>query len=142
MDKRSSFIAWVGLRVSGGISIESTNNMIPTAPSNGGHTRNRYTMRSQVSPTMASTSTTPNTRSSRYALDAAADAGTPFYILHGDRDIAVPHRTSEDAARRVGADLITVEKAGHSWLLTDPETLPAIIAELLQGKLGDDLQAA
>lgn len=82
------------------------------------------------------------TRSSRYALDAAADAGTPFYILHGDRDIAVPHRTSEDAARRVGADLITVEKAGHSWLLTDPETLPAIIAELLQGKLGDDLRAA
>jgi len=82
------------------------------------------------------------TRSSRYALDAAADAGTPFYILHGDRDIAVPHRTSEDAARRVGADLITVEKAGHSWLLTDPETLPAIIAELLQGELGDDLRAA
>jgi pimeloyl-ACP methyl ester carboxylesterase len=82
------------------------------------------------------------TRSSRYALDAAAAEGVPFYILHGDRDVAVPHRTSEDAARRVGADLITVEKAGHSWLLSDPETLPAIMAELLEGRLGDDLRAA
>jgi pimeloyl-ACP methyl ester carboxylesterase len=80
------------------------------------------------------------TRSSRYALDAVKEGEIPVIAMHGARDIAVPHRTSVDAARRTDGTLVTVERAGHSWPLTDPETLPAIIAELLDGPLGDGIR--
>lgn len=82
------------------------------------------------------------TRSSRYALDAAAEHGVPFFVLHGDRDFAVPMRTAADAARRVGAPLVKIERAGHSWLLRDPETLPAVITELLSAGLGEAIEDA
>jgi pimeloyl-ACP methyl ester carboxylesterase len=80
------------------------------------------------------------TRSSRYALDAVKEGEVPVIAMHGARDIAVPHRTSVDAARRTEGTLVTVEGAGHSWPLTDPETLPAIIAEMLDGPLGDGIR--
>lgn len=80
------------------------------------------------------------TRSSRYALDAVKEGDVPVIALHGNRDIAVPHRTSVDAVRRTEGTLITIEGGGHSWPLTDPETLPAIIAELLDGPLGDGIR--
>lgn len=76
------------------------------------------------------------TRSSRYALDQAHESGVPFFVLHGDRDFGVPLRTAEDTARRVDAPLVKIEGAGHSWLLRDPETLPAIIRELQEVGLG------
>ena len=44
--------------------------------------------------------------------------------------------TSREAAERTGGTLITVKGGGHSWILRDPETLPAIVAQLLPGSLG------
>lgn len=80
------------------------------------------------------------TRSSRYALNDLQASGVPVFALHGSWDLAVPHRTAVDAARRTDGTLVTVEHAGHSWLLRDPETLPAIIAELLGSDLGDGIR--
>jgi pimeloyl-ACP methyl ester carboxylesterase len=82
------------------------------------------------------------TRSSRYALNDLNAAGVPVFALHGSWDLAVPHRTAVDAARRTDGVLVTVEHAGHSWILRDPETLPAIIAELLASDLGDGIRRA
>ena len=53
-------------------------------------------------------------------------------------DLAVPHRTARDTARRTDGVLVTIERAGHSWLLRDPETLPAIVAELLATELAPE----
>lgn len=76
-------------------------------------------------------------RSSRYALDTLADHRVPVFVLHGDRDIPVPYRTAQETAHRTGGTLVTVEGAGHSWILKDPETLPGIMADLLKGPLGE-----
>lgn len=80
------------------------------------------------------------TRSSRYALDELARHDVPVFVLHGSMDLAVPHRTARDTARRTDGVLVTVERAGHSWLLRDPEALPAIVAELLATELGDGIR--
>ena len=57
-----------------------------------------------------------------------------------------PERTAREAAARTRGTLVTVEGGGHSWILRDPETLPAIVAELMSGDLGeacrDSLRAA
>ncbi|MCC6225928.1 MAG: alpha/beta hydrolase [Microthrixaceae bacterium] len=76
-------------------------------------------------------------RSSRYALNELADHGVPLFALHGNRDYAVPLRTAREAVARTNGTLVTIEGAGHSWLLRDPESMPAIVAELLEGNLGD-----
>lgn len=80
------------------------------------------------------------TRSSRYALNELARHDVPVMAIHGSWDLAVPHRTAKDAVRRTDGTLVTVDRAGHSWLLRDPETLPAIMAELLAGPLGDGIR--
>jgi len=80
------------------------------------------------------------TRSSRYALDELARHDVPVFVLHGALDLAVPHRTARDTARRTDGVLVTIERAGHSWLLRDPETLPAIVAELLAAELGESIR--
>jgi pimeloyl-ACP methyl ester carboxylesterase len=80
------------------------------------------------------------TRSSRYALDELARHDVPVFVLHGAWDVAVPHRTARDTARRTDGVLVTIEGAGHSWLLRDPETLPAIVAELLATELGESIR--
>ncbi len=106
-----------------------------------------------VLPTVASTALRPwrllgpvisilRSRSSRYALNALDDADVPVFVLHGDRDVAVPFRTAREAAERTHGTLVTVKGAGHSWLLRDPETMPAIVAELLPGALGEACQRA
>jgi pimeloyl-ACP methyl ester carboxylesterase len=79
-------------------------------------------------------------RSSRYALDELARHDVPVFVLHGSLDLAVPHRTARDTARRTDGVLVTIERAGHSWLLRDPETLPAIVAELLATELGQGIR--
>jgi pimeloyl-ACP methyl ester carboxylesterase len=79
-------------------------------------------------------------RSSRYALDELARHDVPVFVLHGSFDLAVPHRTARDTARRTDGVLVTIERAGHSWLLRDPETLPAIVAELLATELGESIR--
>jgi pimeloyl-ACP methyl ester carboxylesterase len=72
---------------------------------------------------------------SRPLLEALADKRIPVVVIHGDRDLAVPYRTAVDAAERSGGTLVTIHGGTHSWVLKDPETLPAIIAELLDGPL-------
>jgi pimeloyl-ACP methyl ester carboxylesterase len=68
-------------------------------------------------------------------LDDLGASGVPVVVIHGDRDLAVPYATAVDTARRSGGTLVTVQGATHSWVLKDPETLPAIVAELLDGPL-------
>src|SRR5262245_15759695 len=70
---------------------------------------------------------------SREMLEALGDARIPVVVIHGDRDLPVPYQTAVDAARRSSGTLVTVKGGTHSWVLKDPETLPAIIAELLDG---------
>jgi hypothetical protein len=72
---------------------------------------------------------------SREMLEALAEARIPVVVIHGDRDLPVPYPTAVDAARRSSGTLVTVKGGTHSWVLKDPETLPAIIAELLDGPL-------
>ena len=79
---------------------------------------------------------------SRWLLESMADHLVPVYVVHGDRDYAVPVKTAVDAARRTRGELILVHGASHSWLLRDPETMPAIVAELLEGSLGDVIRLA
>ena len=59
-----------------------------------------------------------------------------MFAIHGDRDIAVPIATAKDAARRARGDLVVVKGGSHSWLLKDPETMPAIMLALMRGRLG------
>ncbi len=73
--------------------------------------------------------------SSRQMLETLGDARIPVVVIHGDRDLPVPYQTAVDAARRSSGTLVTVKGGTHSWVLKDPETLPAIIAELLDGPL-------
>src|SRR5690606_5524128 len=72
---------------------------------------------------------------SRSLLEALATSRIPVVVIHGDRDLPVPYATAVDAARRSGGTLVTVKGGTHSWVLNDPETLPAIVAELLDGPL-------
>lgn len=75
-------------------------------------------------------------RGSRPILDELAAHDVPTFVITGDRDIVVPPCTARSAAARANGQLVTVKDAGHSWLLTDPETLPAIVSELLEDRLG------
>lgn len=75
-------------------------------------------------------------KGTRWMLDTLRQEKIPVFAIHGDRDIAVPFNTAKDAARRARGDLIVVEKATHSWLLKDPETLPSIMHALMRGRLG------
>ena len=79
---------------------------------------------------------------SRDMLDALREARVPVVVIHGERDLVVPLATGRDAARRAGGDLVVVKGAGHSWLLSDPETFPRIMGELLGGRLGDAYEQA
>lgn len=82
------------------------------------------------------------TQPSRVALDALAAAEVPVFVLHGDRDLAVPLRAGADTARRTHGTLVTIRRGGHSWLLRDPETLPAVMADLLDDGLGQACRRA
>lgn len=86
-------------------------------------------------------------RSSKWMLQKLGAEGVPVIAIHGECDVGVPISTARSAARLSGGELVIVEKAGHSWLLKDPETFPAILRELLEGRLGtavhrDALRAA
>jgi pimeloyl-ACP methyl ester carboxylesterase len=75
-------------------------------------------------------------RGSRWMLERIAEQRIPLFAIHGDRDVAVPLSTSRSAARRAKGELIVVHGATHSWLLKDPESLPAIMHRLMRGRLG------
>lgn len=75
-------------------------------------------------------------RSSAWMLEEIRRERIPLVAIHGDRDIVVPLSTARSAARLAGGMLVTVRGGRHSWLLKDPETLPAILQELFESPLG------
>ncbi len=79
---------------------------------------------------------------SKGILDELARQEVPTFVIHGERDLIVPVCTARSAAERSDGHLITVEKAAHSWPLSDPETLPAIVSELLEDHLGSAIRQA
>ncbi len=76
--------------------------------------------------------------SSLPVLEQLREAGLYVAVVHGDRDMLVPIAAGRDTARRVEGDFVVVRGGSHSWLLRCPETLPAIVAELLHGRLGEE----
>ncbi len=60
----------------------------------------------------------------------------PVIVLHGDQDPVVPMAAAQDTAARTAGELVIVHDAGHSWLLQDPESVRAIVADLLGDGLG------
>jgi pimeloyl-ACP methyl ester carboxylesterase len=72
----------------------------------------------------------------RWMLERLGDEGVPVVVVHGDRDWAVPLRTAREAAVRSRGELVVVHGARHSWVLKDPETLPAIFSEMVLGRIG------
>ncbi len=75
-------------------------------------------------------------RGSGWMLDKIAQERIPLFAIHGDRDLAVPIATGRSAARRGRGELVVVHGGTHSWLLKDPESLPAIMLRLMRGRLG------
>jgi pimeloyl-ACP methyl ester carboxylesterase len=70
------------------------------------------------------------------------DMGVPVVVLHADRDIVVPLASGRSAATILGTDLVVVKGGGHSWLIKDPEALPAIMRRLRAGVLGQAIDDA
>lgn len=100
------------------------------APVVAGHVRRPWRMMGPAVSIMRS-------RGSGWMLDRIAEEGIPLVVIHGERDVAVPLATARDAARRGHGTLVTVQRAGHSWLLRDPRTLPAILDALIASAVGD-----
>ena len=75
-------------------------------------------------------------KGSRWMLERLAEDRVPVFAIHGDRDMAVPISTARSAARRSRGELVVVHGGSHSWLLKDPESLPAIMHRLMRGRLG------
>jgi pimeloyl-ACP methyl ester carboxylesterase len=71
-------------------------------------------------------------RSSKWMLEKLAAERVPLVAIHGDRDIVVPLATARSAAKLANGMVVVVEGGRHSWLLKDPETLPAILRELFE----------
>ena len=76
------------------------------------------------------------------ALEALRRHDVPVAVVHGDSDLLVPICSGMSAAARAGGELVVVHGARHSWMLRDPATFPAIVAELLDGRLGDAVRRA
>jgi pimeloyl-ACP methyl ester carboxylesterase len=69
-------------------------------------------------------------------LRSLGDAGVPVVVLQGDRDLTIWYPNARQAAEAAGGTLVRIEKGLHSWLLEDADSLPAVIASLLDGVLG------
>jgi pimeloyl-ACP methyl ester carboxylesterase len=80
-------------------------------------------------------------RSSSWMLERLALLEIPVCVLHGDRDAAIPLCVGRATAEKSGGDLVVIHGGTHSWLLKDPETLPAVMAHLLDGRLGRAIDA-
>lgn len=72
-------------------------------------------------------------------LAGIAGHDIPLIVVHGERDVAVPMATARDAAEAGDGTLVTVRRAGHSWLLRDPRTFPAIIEALVASHVGGEI---
>ncbi|MBV6509169.1 MAG: 2-succinyl-6-hydroxy-2,4-cyclohexadiene-1-carboxylate synthase [Acidimicrobiales bacterium] len=66
----------------------------------------------------------------------------PVFAFHGEWDLVVPIRTAHDAVRRSNGHMVIIERAGHSWLVKDPETLPAVVSDLMVRELGEACRSA
>lgn len=75
-------------------------------------------------------------KSSRWMLEKLAKERVPLIAIHGDRDVVVPLSTARSAAKLSRGMVVIVEGGRHSWLLKDPETLPAILRELFDSPIG------
>jgi len=99
------------------------------APTLAGHARRPWRLLGPAASILRS-------RGTKAMLERLRDERIPVFAIHGDRDLAVPLATARDAARRARGDLVVVKGGSHSWLLKDPETLPAIVHALMRGRLG------
>lgn len=99
------------------------------APTISGHVRRPWRLLGPAASILRS-------RSSKPVLDRVREERIPVFVIHGDRDLAVPMATAKDAARRTRGDLVVVKRGSHSWLLKDPETMPGIMHALMRGRLG------
>ncbi|MGK2949442.1 MAG: alpha/beta fold hydrolase [Acidimicrobiales bacterium] len=99
------------------------------APTVAGHARRPWRLLGPAASILRS-------RGTRWMLDTLRREKIPVFAIHGGWDMAVPLATAKDAARRARGDLIVVEHGSHSWLLKDPETMPAIMHTLMRGRLG------
>lgn len=81
-------------------------------------------------------------RGSRWMLQRLAQEQVPVVAVHGTRDYAVPLQTAKDAARQAKGELVVIDGANHCWPLRDPETLPAIVSDLLHGSFGEAYRQA
>ncbi|MFP5577537.1 MAG: alpha/beta fold hydrolase [Acidimicrobiia bacterium] len=81
-------------------------------------------------------------RGSRWMLQRLAQEQIPVVAVHGTRDFAVPLQTAKDAARQAKGQFVVIEGANHCWPLRDPETLPAIVSDLLHGSFGEAYREA
>lgn len=68
-------------------------------------------------------------------LNRLAEHGVPVAILHGDRDLTIWFPWGRQAAEAADGTLVRIEGGGHSWLLENPDSLPAIVSSLLDGPL-------
>jgi len=75
-------------------------------------------------------------RGSRWMLQRLAQEEIPVVAVHGTRDFAVPLQTAKDAAFQAKGEFVVIDGANHCWPLRDPETLPAIVSDLLHGSFG------
>lgn len=69
----------------------------------------------------------------------------PAIVVHSTGDLAIWYPFAKSAAVDAGATLVTLPRAQHSWMIEHPDSLPALVADLLEGSLGaaiDDRGAA
>ena len=98
-------------------------------PTVGGHLRRPWRL---LGPAVSILRSAP----SHDLLEDVAGHGVSVFVLHGDRDLAVPLATAKSTAGLANGQLVVIHGASHSWLLKDPETLPAIVYDLLGDGLG------
>lgn len=77
--------------------------------------------------------------SSARMLRTLRERQVPTIVIHGDRDLVIWYPFAQAAAAAAGATLVRVEGGRHSWLLENADTLPSIVAELLDADLGQAL---
>lgn len=68
-------------------------------------------------------------------LQKLAANEVPVAVLHGDRDLTVWFPWGRHAAEAADGTLVRIEGGGHSWLLENPDSLPAVLASLLDGPM-------
>jgi pimeloyl-ACP methyl ester carboxylesterase len=67
-------------------------------------------------------------------IEAARKLKLPTIVLHGTRDIVLPHAAGVELAETIpGARLVTIHDSGHALFFTDYEQVNSAIAEFITG---------